>query len=187
MLEDNYYELLPLDKFRAEFMGHQWGLTSIFLPEFSRAQLTPERKQLYSSPEKLPQVRHLAGMIFLHDSIPWPAFSDLTPYHTIWAAQDELGWGDEVDFFAYWDNEDVLEPMGERLVASIFRNNGRLLVVLFNNTDEPQDAPVALDLAELGVEASALRDFETDEVFALADGSTTVPIAERNFRLLLTE
>ena len=187
MLKDNYYELLPLDKFRAEFMGHQWGLTSIFLPEFSRAQLTPEGKELYESPEKLPEVRHLAGMIFLHDSIPWPAFSDLTPYGTIWAAQDELGWGDEVEFLPYWNNADVLAPMGEELVASIFRNNGRLLIVLFNNTDEAQQAPIKLDLAKLGVQASTLRDFETREAFTLADGATEVPIVKRNFRLLLSE
>lgn len=187
MLRDNYYELLPLDKFRAEFMGHQWGLTSIFLPEFSRAQLTPEGKELYESPEKLPEVRHLAGMIFLHDSIPWPAYSDLTPYATIWDAQDALGWGDEVDFLPYWSNADVIEPMGEKLVASIFRNNGRLLIVLFNNTDEEQQAPLTLNLEALGVRASALRDFETQEAFALQGGATTVPIAKRNFRLLMSE
>jgi len=187
MLKDNYYELLSLDKFRAEFMGHQWGLTSIFLPEFSRAQLTPEGKELYESPEKLPQVRHLAGMILLHDSLPWPSYSDLTPYNTIWAAQDELGWGDEVDFFPYWANAEVLDPMGELLVASIFRNEGRLLIVLFNNTDEEQQAPLKLDLGALGVDATALRDFETGETFALTEGATTVPITGRNFRLLLSE
>ncbi|MEA3403136.1 MAG: DUF6067 family protein [Armatimonadota bacterium] len=186
MVKDNYYELLPLDKFRAEFMGHQWGLTSIFLPEFSRAQLTPDMKELYESPEKLPVVRHLAGMIFLHDSIPWPSYSDLTPYHTIWAAQDELGWGDEVQFLPYWDNAQYLEPMGERLVASIFRKDGRALVVLFNNTDEPREARLRFDLQALGVEAPALRDFETGERFELQEGATTVPIGPRDFRLLMT-
>ncbi len=187
MLKDNYYDLIPLDTFRAEFMGHQWGLTSIFLPEFSRAQLTPEGKELYNSPEKLPEVRHLAGMIFLHDSIPWPAYSDLTPYETIWEAQDALGWGDDVDFLPYWGNSDVLEPMGENLVASIFRNNGRLLIVLFNNTDDEQQAPIKLDLEALGVQATALRDFETQEAFGLQAGATVVPIVKRNFRLLLSE
>ncbi len=187
MLKDNYYEILSLDKFRAEFMGHQWGLTSIFLPEFSRAQLTPEGRDLYNSPEKLPEVRHLAGMIFLHDSLPWPAYSDLTPYGAIWAAQDALGWGDEVDFLPYWSNSDVLEPMGEKLVASIFRNNGRLLIVLFNNTDEDQQAPLKLDLEALGVQPTALRDFETQEIFGLQDDATSVPIVKRNFRMLLSE
>ncbi len=187
MLEDNYYEILSLDKFRAEVMGHQWGLTSIFLPEFSRAQLTPEGKELYESPEKLPAVRHLAGMIFLHDSIPWPAYSDLTPYQTIWAAQDALGWGDEVDFLPYWDNAGHLQPMGEELGASIFRNGGRALIVLFNNTDEDRQAQMRFDLAALGVQASALVDFETGERFELTDGATTVPIVMRNFRLLMME
>ncbi len=185
MLRDNYYELLPLDAFRAEYMGHQWGLTSIFLPEFSRAQLTPEGKELYESPEKLPEVRHLAGMIFLHDSLPWPSYSDLTPYQTIWAAQDALGWGDEVEFLPYWDNAHYLQPMGDDLVASIFRNGDRALVVLFNNTDEPQQAPMQFDLGALGVDAEALTDFETGESFALEDGAATVPIVQRNFRLLM--
>lgn len=187
MLQDNYYDLIPLDKFRAEFMGHQWGLPSFFLPEFSRAQLTPEGKELYDSPEKLPEVRHLAGMIFLHDSQVWPAYSDLTPYQTIWAAQDALGWGDEVDFLPYWDNARYLQPMSDELVASIFRNGDRALVVLFNNTDEPQQAALRFDLAALGVPASALVDFETGDRFALTDGAATVPIVQRNFRLLMME
>ncbi|MGD9494879.1 MAG: glycoside hydrolase domain-containing protein [Armatimonadota bacterium] len=187
MLKDNYCELLPLDTFRAEYMGHQWGLTSIFLPEFSRAQLTPEGKELYESPEKLPEVRHLAGMIFLHDSLPWPAYSDLTPYQTIWAAQDALGWGDQVEFLPYWDNAQYLQPMGAELVASIFRNGNRALVVLFNNTDDRQDARLQFDLQALGVDATSLTDFETNERFALEGGTATVPILQRNFRLLMMQ
>ncbi|MCD6362020.1 MAG: hypothetical protein J7M38_14275, partial [Armatimonadetes bacterium] len=187
ILRDNYYDLLPLDKFRAEFMGHQWGPAALFLPEFSRAQLTPEGKKLYESPEKLPEVRHLAGMIFLHDSLPWPWYSDLSPYFAIWDAQDELGWGDDVEFLPYWDNAQYLKPMGEQLVASIFRRGGRALVVLFNNTDDEQQARMEFNLEKLGVQGNRLRDFETGEEFALRDGAATVPITKRNFRLLFIE
>jgi len=187
MLKDDYYELLPLDKFRAEFMGHQWGVPSAFLPEFLRAQLTKEGKELYESAAKLPQVRHLAGMIFLHDSMPSPAYSDLTPYHTIWATQNELGWGDEVEFLPYWGNGEYLKPMGENLVASIFRRGDRALVVLLDNTDEDAQARMGFDLQALKVTMTRLRDFETNETFAVDDGVATTPILHRNFRLLLTE
>jgi hypothetical protein len=184
MFKDNYYSLLPLDKFRAEFMGHQWGPTACFLPEFTRA-LVPD-KERYGRPDCI-EVRHLAGMMFLHDSIPWPAYSHPQPYVTIWAAQDELGWGDDVEFLPYWDNAEYLAPMTDTLVASVFRKDGRALVVLLNNTDEPQDARLAFDLAKLGVDATKLRDFETGEEFALTAGAATVPITARNFRLLFME
>ncbi len=184
MFKENYYDLIGLDKFRAEFMVHQWGPAGVFLPEFTRA-LVPD-KDRYEKPDAI-EVRHLAGMIFLHDSLPWPAYSDPQPYVTIWAAQDELGWGDDVDFLPYWDNADYLAPMTDALVASIFRNGDRALVVLFNNTDESQDASLALDLAKLGVPATQLRDFETGEQFTLTGGAATVPITARNFRLLFME
>ncbi len=187
LLKDNYYGLLPLDKFRAEFMGHQWGPATAFLPEFSRAQLTDAGKELYQSPAKIPEVRHLAGMIFLHDSLPWPAYSDLTPYATIWAAQDELGWGDEVEFLPYWKNTAVLKPMTDDLVASIYRHGRKALIVLFNNRDTDAQARLSFDLQALKVPAQALRDFETGETYPLSGGVATVPIVKRNFRLLFTQ
>ncbi len=187
MLKDTYYDLLPLDAFRAEYMGRQWGLTSVFLPEFSRAQLTPEAKKLWESPAKLPAVRHLAGMIFLHDSLPWPAFSDLTPYATIWAAQDALGWGDDVDFIPYWDNARVLDALPQDIAVSIFRREGRALLVLFNNTDAAALVPLRFHFKNLGMSVSRLKDFENGEKFPVENGTATVPIRKRDFRLLLTE
>jgi len=186
-LKDNYYNLLPLDKFRAEFMGRQWGIVSIFLPEFSRAQLTPEAKKLWNGPAKLPEVRHLAGMIFLHDSIPWPAFSDLKPYYTIWAAQDALGWGDDVEFIPYWNNAGVIAPLPKDIAVSIYCRDGRALLVLFNNTDAEARVPLHLHPDKLGVSASRLKDFETGEVFPVENGATDVPVRKRDFRLLFTE
>ncbi|NOY80194.1 MAG: hypothetical protein GXP31_04225 [Kiritimatiellaeota bacterium] len=187
MLKDTYYDLLPLDTFRAEYMGRQWGLTSIFLPEFSRAQLTPKAKKLWESPAKLPAVRHLAGMIFLHDSLPWPAFSDLSPYYTIWAAQDALGWGDDVDFIPYWENAAVLDPLPADIAASVYRRDGRALLVLFNNTNAEVRVPLRLHPDQLGAPVSRLKDFESGKTFPVADGAAVVPVRKRDFRLLFTE
>jgi hypothetical protein len=185
MLKDTYYELLPLDKFRAEFMGHQWGVPSVFLPEFSRAQLTPEAKNLWNSPAKIPAVRHLAGMIALHDSLVWPAYSDPTPYVTIWQAQDAIGWSDEVTFIPYWATKPPYRSDHTNVVASVFQNGQRTLAVAFNNTDEQARLVLLPDTLPSPAPPAGFRDFETGKTLEATGRDVPVLLPPRNFRLLI--
>ena len=63
---------------------------------------------------------------------------------------------------------------------------GRALIVLFNNTDADAQARLEFDLNALEVAAGSLQDFETQESFPIAEGTATVPVMRRNFRLLVT-
>jgi hypothetical protein len=185
MLKDNYYKLLPLDKFRAEFMGHQWGVPSLFLPEFSRAQLTPEGKKLWNSPAKLPEVRHLAGMIALHDSLAWPAFSDVSPYALIWKAQDAIGWSDEVLFLPYWKKDPPFHSTDSDAVASVFQNGKRILAIVFNNTDAPAVVTLLPGRFTPPMPPRGFRDFETGKTIPVTGNGLDVRVPPRNFRLVV--
>ena len=43
-IKESYLDIMPLEMFRAEFVGRQWGLQAFFIPEFdskARAKVTP--------------------------------------------------------------------------------------------------------------------------------------------------
>lgn len=54
----DYLDVLPPDKFRAEFMGRNWGPVSFFLPEF------PGEHAAAGTP-------NLAAYLMLHDVHAW--------------------------------------------------------------------------------------------------------------------
>ena len=73
----------------------------------------------------------------------------------IWAAQDTLGWDENVVFYPYWENDAVrlTRPTSNRIMASAYTKGGRMLLAVLNDTDQEQDVKLELDLDKLGVVA----------------------------------
>jgi hypothetical protein len=212
-----YHRILPLDRMRAEFMGHNFGFVPIFLPEFTRASSgNHEVTGRFMVNQEPPEVMHLLGLLMLHDILPWPAYSNPTPYSHWWAVQDAFGWGDEVEFLPYWENRHLvkLSPDAPDLVCTLYRRPGRLLAVIMNNTDADLDVGMALDFAKLGMAPAAtvldawkaatfsgskheadpqrpdawpptpVEIKGTEERIPVANGTLTLRVARRNFRIL---
>jgi len=197
----DYYEKLPLDRFRAAYMCHNLGPMMVFLPEFApsaqRAGDKNWQRWYKDTPEVRKKVRHLLGMLLLHDVKVWPAFSTFEPYDQIRDAQDEFGqWDDAMEFLPYWHNSQylLLEPEDENLVCSVFRGKPqgadvqpRAMFVMFNNTDQDMDAAMHLNFKNLGISGTQLRDLQTAEMFPIRDGSARVNMPCRDYRMLLLE
>ena len=157
----SYNKILPLERMRAEFMGHNFGFVPIFLPEFTRASAgNAAVTSRFMVDQEPPEVMHLLGLLLLHDIVPWPAYSNETPYLHWWAVQDAFGWGDTVEFLPYWNNGDTVtvSPADPNLVCTLYRRPGKLLLVVMNNTDTDHEATLALNPAKLGVTASSALD-----------------------------
>jgi hypothetical protein len=152
----NYHKLLTLDRMRAEYMGHHFGFVPIFLPEFTRASQgnVAVTNRFLTTPES-PEVMHLLGLLFLHDILPWNAYSHPAPYFHLWAVQDAFGWGDDVAWLPYWKNQDLvtLAPADPNVVCTLYRRPGKVLAVVMNNTDAERDVTVTLNLEKLGLPA----------------------------------
>jgi hypothetical protein len=152
----NYHKILTLDRMRAEYMGHNFGFVPIFLPEFTRASSgnAAVTNRFMTTPEP-PEVMHLLGLLFLHDILPWNAYSHPGPYFHLWAVQDAFGWGDEIQWLPYWKNQDLvsLSPDDSNVVCTLYRGPGRVLAVVMNNTDSDRDVEVKLDLEKVGLPA----------------------------------
>lgn len=194
----NYYQALTLDQYRASCMGHNFGPPDCFLPEFaSTAASSGQDPQYWYTEAAEPQVRHLLGMILVHDSKCVPAYSTTRPYDQIRAAQDEFGqWDDAMDFLPYWDIAAyaTLTPANPNLVCSIFRgqpqgrgHGSRAMLVLFNNTDDAITTEVRLNVDNIGVSGTRFRDPMRHETFTLTDTAATLLMPKRDFRILLLE
>ena len=184
--EGNYYEIMPPGKYRAEFMGHPFGYVGTIIPEFARGvpQIDWEQE------ENLRPVEHLLGMVLVHDAQIWSAYSSMRPYLEAWKAMDEFGWGDELEFLPYWDNAQFLSAEPEGVLASVYRGPGQLMLVVLNNTDEDAQVKLALRPEALGKPAAPdcrLRDAFTGQRHQAAGGTATVPIAARDFVMLVVE
>jgi hypothetical protein len=134
-------DLIPLDAFRAEFMGRQWGVPAEFLS--------------YGRPYTYDQA---LAFSLLHD-VPVRARIDLEgslqTEAALWRAMDDIG-RHEAEWLPYWSNQDVARVTPEECRASIY-NRGPLgaLVILSNLDDEPAQARLTLDAAALELPASS--------------------------------
>ncbi|MBI2297636.1 MAG: LamG domain-containing protein [Armatimonadetes bacterium] len=151
----SYAGILTLDRMRAEYMGRNLGFVPIFLPEFTRAGAGNAKVTAHFllEPEP-PEVLHLVGLLFLHDVVPWPAYSSDAAYNQLWAVQDAFGWDEQTELLPYWKNQDVvtLSPADPNVVCSLYRRPGKILAVVMNNTDEDREVTVQLDLQKLGLD-----------------------------------
>lgn len=192
-LAGNYYDALPLDTFRAEYMPHQWGTIPALLPQHARsASILKGREEelyFYESPEAQKPIEHLLGLVMVHDALIWPAW-EVRP-NALWAAMDEFGWDDEIEFVPYWAEDErvrVLGPDAEGAVVSAFLRPGRAMLVPLNNTDEDVVLRVrpALDALATGTGEVVLTDAYHGESFVMREGVAEVPMPARGFRMLIT-
>ncbi|MDD5698689.1 MAG: DUF6067 family protein [Victivallaceae bacterium] len=190
-----YYDILPLDKFRAAYMSHNWGPIMAFLPEFENSARTynPSMQKFWQRDESLQPRLYLAGLILLHDSQCWPIFGLEQIYAQLWKIQDEFGWDDTVEFFPYWNNRQYIEiksPKSNNIVASIFKKNDNFIIIPFNNTDKKVVVAMRIDLKKLGFPPNKtleLKNKLTQEHFTVINGNVAIPMNERSFKLLSTK
>ena len=170
-------EVLPLDVFRTEFMGHQWGVPAEFLSYEGQNQKTFSNEQTYA-------------FTLLHDVLTrsydiGPAL-DLSS--DLWRLSDEFG-RKQAEWFPYWRNGEyvTIEPEGAH--ASLYRHpqNG-VLAVLSNLGRAEALVTVELNLASLGLAGDVLaRDALTGEPVALEKGALRVNLAVLGWRIVWLE
>jgi hypothetical protein len=136
-------ERLPLDMFRAEFMGRNWGVPQEFLE--------------YSLPGDF---RQKWGLTLLHDvpSRPYGTAEQLPYASAIWRLMDRFG-RKQATWHPYWANADLVTVEPAEVYVSLYKHpqNGVLLVV--DNLGR-QEAAVRLKLntQKLGLTAQATAE-----------------------------
>ena len=164
---------LPLDVFRTEFMGHQWGI--------------PAELLCYGKPLSYRQAWALA---LLHDVPVRPmlnkVFDDVNLASRIWKAMDEFG-RNEAEWVPYWRNADFVKtsPTGVQVSLYIHQRNG-ILAVVSNLTAESAVANLRFGPswpARPQSEAVA-RDALTQELLRMRDGVVQFRLRSLEWRLV---
>ncbi len=160
-------DVLPLDAFRAEFMGRQWGVPAEFL--------------CYQRPYTTPQI---LAVTLLHDVLVRPSADYLPMVSELWRLYDRFGMKD-AEFLPYWSNAAVIKAGPEGIRTSAYRHprNG-LLMVVSNLAAAAITAEVQIDTAALGLTGAGLaaRDALSEEPIALTGGRFTLSMEPMSYR-----
>ena len=155
-------EVLPLDAFRAEFMGRNWGVPA----------------ELLWYPSGPFQRREAEGLALLHDVPVRPnRMENVAVSARIWRAFDELG-RHEAEWIPYWESPRFVRCHPDSVKVSLYNRPGRgLIVVAFNLS--PQEAR-----ARLTINLSALEQTEALTAQEVVSGAP-VPWAGNTLELTL--
>jgi len=157
---------LPLDRFRTEFMGYNWG---------------PPSDLLYYM---LGDYQKCVAIALLHDV---PARSDKLPdletQSALWDLRERFG-VKQAEWMPYWRNRDVVTVTPEDCYASLFNHpDGRALVYVSNLSREDAEVSVRLNLDALGLKPPpSASDGISRESLDMLAGTLTVQMPSQSFR-----
>jgi hypothetical protein len=172
---------VPLDYFRGQCVGKQYGAPSEFL--------------VY---EKRPfELQEALSFTLLHDVRVRPTVSwKLDEMSRVWKIEDAFGVA-EAEWMPYWKNADVVkvtaDPAGKSAdeggLASLYVIRGkRTLVILSNVQTAPATVTARLALKELGLPDTAhARDAVSDAPIPITSGTIAVPLKGYDYRLVWVE
>ena len=158
-------DFLPLDTFRTEFMGRQWGVPAEMLQY------------------RLPGTEHQKkGLFLLHD------VNDEADYETnkkLFELFDEFGRG-EATWLPYWSNSAFVTVEPEQAKGSLYRHptNG-VLVMVTHTGREAAEVSVRLNLDRLkNLEHATAADTMSGEDVQMTDGRITQTLGSVDWRLI---
>ena len=164
--------LLPLDAFRAEFMGRQWGIA----PEFLQAGESMTFKQAFAC-------------ALLHDVPVRPNYPgpDLDLLSRIWDVMDRFD-RKSAEWIPYWRNGGYVQASPRSIYVSLYRSprNG-VLAVIANMGRKDSRARVSFDVERLrlfGGSLSAVDVLEGTPVAVVA-GRFSLHLPSLEFALIL--
>ncbi len=127
-------DVLPIDAFRCEFMGHNWGVP---------AELLHYRSGPFERFE-------CVSLALLHDVLVRPsALRDVDHSAKLWKAMDALG-RDEAAWLPYWENGECVRADPPQVKVSLYNRPGKgFLAVVANMGQNDCDAEVTFNLQAL--------------------------------------
>ncbi|MEA3403275.1 MAG: DUF6067 family protein [Armatimonadota bacterium] len=168
---DHVLDALPLDVFRAEFMGRNLGVPADFL--------------YY----RLGGYRRCLGLSMLHD-VPTRAenLEDLELLSEVWRVREEFGCDGpdaEAQFVGYWELGGLASAEPEGAYVSLWRHSDNGLLALVDNLGrEDATVEVSFDLDALGIADGSASDAISGEAVEMEDGRVSLQLASQDWRLV---
>jgi hypothetical protein len=158
-------DALPLDRFRTEFMGRNWGVPADLLNY------------------KLGGLRQSLAISLLHDV---PVRSG--PATTLWKIRDDFG-VKQSRWLPYWSNQDVVKVAPKDCYASLFAHpDGRVLAYVSNLGKAAVDVRLSLNLDKLALPANvSAKDAISKAAVKMENGVITLNIPAQDYRIIWVE
>jgi len=193
--DESYFNIFSPEMFRALYTTHPYGIPNYYIPQFQRAirlhsPIRNRYKDAWFSPAHLAKhqdkLRHFTGYFLVHDSLIYKSFGiDPAPWFAI---QDAFGFDGREEFIQY---NDPASPFvsGGRLMVSSYILNGKIMVIVMNDTKNPVET-VGFDakrLNKLGISLKDLKNAETGEEVPCIGNAIAVKVPARDYRILVTQ
>jgi hypothetical protein len=164
-------DILPMDAFRTEFMGRQWGIPAEFLVY---------EGQPYHS-------RDVLAYTLLHGVLIRPGGGDpesLERTAALWRVYDAFPFG-EATLYPYWNNAERLTCTPAGVYATAYERPREGLLLFVSNLGEASAAAaVSLNLKAFGWESAATTDALSGAALPGADGVLRFPLEAWRYRVL---
>jgi hypothetical protein len=175
-------DAVPMDSFRTEFMGRQWGVPAEFL--------VYDGQPYYA--------RDVLAYTLLHGVLIRPGSPDsIERTSALWKVHDEFPFSHGT-MRGYWNNGAAIQIAGSPSGAltpelgqpSVYATAWTLprqgaLIVVSNLTDTDAEAKLTINLPRLGVAPTAkVWDAVSGETLPAAAGKLTLPVAAWRYRVL---
>jgi len=155
----HFEEVLPLDAFRAEFMGQQWGVPAEFL--------------CYNRPYTYEQA---LAFTLLHDVLV--RSSNMAIAGRLWRVMDEFG-RKESRWLPYWENGSFVTTSPKGVHASVYSRGAQGAMIVVSNLGRKQVAATV----QLQLRALSLAQTRLEAVDAMKD--ETIPLLGNRLELSL--
>ncbi|OGV80366.1 MAG: hypothetical protein A3K19_31380 [Lentisphaerae bacterium RIFOXYB12_FULL_65_16] len=173
-VQDHYPDVLPLDSFRAEYMGRQWGILPYFLPEF-RGEYA----------KQVEPTRGLMAILMLHDVSPWPIWCNTEVMNQALAALDEFGYVD-AEFLAYFDTvPPATTAMPDVYVSAYKRTDNRALLIVGNTGRADQTGDVRISTQRLGLPLGHVVSWPDKTPVPVSQDTVQLQVPGRGYRMLV--
>ncbi|MHB8994903.1 MAG: glycoside hydrolase domain-containing protein [Armatimonadota bacterium] len=173
VVKDSYMDVASLDAFRAEYMGRQWGLNAVFLPEFGEK----ERGEIEPT-------RGLMALLMIHDIAVWPIWCNAQVVDDAQVALDEFGY-ERAEFIPYFDPQPPLTTALKDIEASAYKKaDGSVLLVVANLSKEDRSGDVKINLPRLGLTGAKAISWPDKAPLDMQNGAVKLDIPRLGYRMI---
>ncbi|MFO0705229.1 MAG: hypothetical protein U0412_00090 [Nitrospira sp.] len=173
-VQRDYLEVASLLDFRVELNSRQWGIISIFLPEFSGEQA----REVWPT-------RKLMSILMLHDVTPWPQWANVEEINRALRLLDAFGTRD-AEFVPYYADHPLVVSSAPGVLVSSYVKGSESLHIAANLTKEDLSPQFCLGAAQ-SAGAPQLVNWFSRKPIRLADGCFELEIAAGEYAMFYSK
>lgn len=188
----NYYDVLTPEVMTAYSLPQGLVGNNFFISQFARSLMfiNPGKTWDPKTPEHIWAHRHLVAYLLLHNYCSWPGVLENTMQCDL---MNTFGWNLQTTFIPYWKKDSpvkIISPENKRVLASVYVNPGKALLIVLNDTKNEERVRLNLDYQKLLSKARAAKIYDyydPTKIYNLAASPLELTMKPRESKVLIIE